>query len=304
MKTPEFLVLGAPKCGTSSLYEYIKEHPQIFLPVKKELHFFSRNTISKYINGPGDNANLQKICSSLEDYMSFFEKADKDKIIVEVSTSYFFKADEYLNEMRSVLPSLRKIVVVLRNPVKRMYSNYMHQVRNEKEALTFSEALEAEEERKKNMWGTFWWYKTQSYYFHSLQLFSNAYGKDNLLIVTQEEMDADTPALLKKIFTFFGVNNEFVPANLSIRYNKGGKYKKNALLKWLIKPSVFRRIISKIVPGLLMTRLKRTRDNYIGKQTIDTKKTSKENLTIYNDFFEEDLKNVKQEFNINLAQDL
>ncbi len=303
MKIPEILILGAPKCGTSSLYEYLKEHPQIFLPLRKELHFFSRHTISKYINGPGDNINLQKICFSFEDYTSFFEAADENKIIAEVSTSYFFKADEYLDEIKTALPSLRKIIIVLRNPVKRMYSNYMHQVRIEKELLSFSEALEAEDERKKNMWGTFWWYKTQSYYFQSLQTLAEAFGKNKLLIVTQEEMDANTPSLLKKIFTFLEVDNTFVPANLSIRYNKGGKYKKNALLTWLMKPSAFRKIIGFIIPKIFMKKLKRIRDSYIEKKTVSVKKISNEMVESYNDFFTDDIRKIKQEFNINLAED-
>ena len=144
---PNFYVVGAPKCGTTSLYRYLSEHPQIFLPKKKELHFFSRPELDRYSKGTGDRQVLQSLPRQLHEYESFYNGVSASEIAIgDISPSYFVhlgaaaRIKSYNNEA--------KVIVCLRNPIDKAFSQYMHQVALGKEPLSFYQAIEAEEDRK------------------------------------------------------------------------------------------------------------------------------------------------------------
>jgi hypothetical protein len=134
---PDFVILGAQKCGTTSLYDYLCQHPDVFATRIKELHFFDNNF------GRG-----------LDWYRTYFpraaeiearRKAGRTACTGEASPNYFFHP--YAAErIAATLPHAR-LIVILRNPVDRAYSHYQHQVRYGREPLSFKDALAAEEER-------------------------------------------------------------------------------------------------------------------------------------------------------------
>ena len=78
MKKPNFIIVGFPKCGTTSLHHYLEEHPEIFMPEQKELHFFTSKKLQSLNNGPGDKIVKKTQISSEEKYLSFFDKVENE----------------------------------------------------------------------------------------------------------------------------------------------------------------------------------------------------------------------------------
>ena len=124
-KMPNFLIVGAAKSGTTSLYRYLSQHPDIFMPKWKELSFF--------INAP--HGPLHQVKKPVY-YQRVFSKVQNQSAIGEASTSYLYDTSApelILSQLGSI-----KIIIILRNPVDMSYSLYNHQVRREGEtAMTF-----------------------------------------------------------------------------------------------------------------------------------------------------------------------
>ena len=124
MKKPNFIIAGFPKCGTTSLHHYLSEHPQIFMPNQKELHFFTFEILSKLKNGPRDKIVKKTQIDNSEKYLKFYREVKNEIAIGDASPSYinyptqFAKIKEYLNDP--------KLIIVLRDPINRAYSNYLH----------------------------------------------------------------------------------------------------------------------------------------------------------------------------------
>lgn len=87
VRLPNFLVVGAEKCGTTSLYQYLKQHPDVYLPAKKELHYFAYDDIGKIAGGPGGSDILGSACATREEYESYYKGIGPHLTVGEVSPS-------------------------------------------------------------------------------------------------------------------------------------------------------------------------------------------------------------------------
>ena len=103
MKKPNFIIAGFPKCGTTSLHHYLKEHPQVFMPEQKELHFFTFKILSKLKNGPKDELVKETQINSSEKYLSYFQNVKKEIAIGDASPSYINYPSEFL-KIKKYLP--------------------------------------------------------------------------------------------------------------------------------------------------------------------------------------------------------
>ena len=91
MTLPNFLIIGAAKSGTSSLYMYLKQHPEIFMSTVKEPHFFSFDNESKMTKGPGDP--IHEAITDFNTYQALFDGVTDEKAIGEASTSYLYRPE-------------------------------------------------------------------------------------------------------------------------------------------------------------------------------------------------------------------
>src|SRR3972149_11450918 len=112
MKIPNFFIVGAPKCGTTAMYTYLKQHPEVFMSDLKELHFFGT-----------DHHRINYTPYTKEQYLSFFDGAGDKRRIGEASTSYLY-SERAAVEIKEFNPFAR-IIIMLRNPVDVMYA-YHH----------------------------------------------------------------------------------------------------------------------------------------------------------------------------------
>lgn len=110
---PNFIVIGAPRCGTTSLFEYIRQHPDIYLPSQKELHYFSYVHLRKNCYGPGDDLVLARLPATFFEYQAHYAAVTTESAIGEISPSYLYWSDSserILDELGRI-----KIVIMLRD---------------------------------------------------------------------------------------------------------------------------------------------------------------------------------------------
>jgi hypothetical protein len=199
-RLPNLVVAGAPKCGTTSLYHYLKQHPEVYLPPRKDLHYFTREHLARDTAGPGDTAVLQHLCKDRAAYEAEFAGARGEKVLGDISPSYFDFA-EVAPAMRRELGDAR-VVILLRDPVAKAFSQYMHLVRDGRETLSFYDALQAEADRASRHWSMIWRYVSSSIYAGRLSGYLDAFGADRVRIYLFEEFVAQPQATLIDLWRF------------------------------------------------------------------------------------------------------
>jgi hypothetical protein len=199
---PNFFIAGVPKAGTTSLHEYLRQHPQIFMPDYKEPNYFVRdNGVEKW-----------------EDYLALFKDAGGKKAIGESSAGYCY-CEESPGWIKSVLGDV-KIIIILRNPADRAFSLYGWMVREGYEdAPTFAEALEREPVRLHDpvfraqcpQFFPDYLYFTTGLYFEQVSRYIETFGPDRVKVYLFEEFVKQPVPVCQDAFRFLGVNADFVP---------------------------------------------------------------------------------------------
>lgn len=217
MTLPNFLLIGAAKSGTTAIYTYIKQHPEIFMSTPKELRFFSYP--GSYPEGL-DEKYIHKGVTSLDEYVAHFDDVKDEKAIGEASPMYIYTPDT-AERIKAAIPNV-KLLAILRNPTDRAYSAYMHAIREWNEpAESFREALEKEPERIEAKWGLLWHYTNAGFYFEQLDRYYKIFNRDQIKVVLYDDLVNDPQGLMRDIFEFLGVDPTFIP-DTSARPNVSG----------------------------------------------------------------------------------
>ena len=243
MKKPNFVIMGFPKCGSTALHYYLDAHPEIYMPDQKELHYFTQSNISKLNQGQGDFAAKEGQIKNINSYFSLFKEVKKEKAIGETSPSYVNYPDSF-KKLNNQLEN-PKVIILIRDPIKRAYSNYLHLLREQRETESFNIALDLEEERMRNRYSDFWYYKFNSFYYDKITKAKESFSE--VLVLTQEELNKETQQTLKKVYSFLDVNTKFTPSNINKKYNKGGLYKKNILTNFIFRQGKTKNMFKKAI---------------------------------------------------------
>ncbi len=229
---PNFFIIGAAKSGTTSLYYYLKQHPEIYMsPVKEPKYFFA--SINKFPhNGPGDIEVDKMIIKTWHDYLDLFSGVSREKCIGEASCGYLYYHEHVAPSIKRISPEA-KIIVVLRNPAERAFSAYCHLFREGRETLSFEEALEIEEERKKRNYEFIWFYKDVGFYYPRIKTYLDTLGEESVKICLYDDLKQDPIGFIKGIFRFLGVDEDFVP-DISIRHNVSEIYRSKLFQRFLL----------------------------------------------------------------------
>ncbi len=222
MQLPNFLLVGAGKSATRSLYNYMIQHPDVFMPSLKEPQFFVATEVKN---------RIQKWVDDFHDYKQLFAEADGKKAIGEASVMYLFFYNEAIKNIKKFLGDQIKILIILRNPVDRAYSayNFVH-VNNPDEKYSFEEALEKEDERWNNHSTLFMQYRRMGLYADAVEAYKNNFRQVH--IMWYDEFRKDPAIVLKGAFSFLGINPN-VTVDYTRQWNKGGKKWRNPVLRWL-----------------------------------------------------------------------
>jgi hypothetical protein len=203
---PDFLIIGAAKSGTSSLYDYLVQHPSIFPCIVKEPNYFARY----YDKG----TSWYKGCFSTTMLKYNTEKIKKLKFLTgEASTQYYWYP-HVPKRVKQLLPNV-KLIILLRNPVDRSFSHYQMEVRHGNENLSFEEAIKEEEKRTESEYEkiindeyyfsskyTMQAYIAKSIYIESVKRWTNYFPKEQILFVNSADFYKNTPETMNKIFDF------------------------------------------------------------------------------------------------------
>ena len=237
---PNFILAGAIKSGTTSMYHYLKEHPQIYLPKIKEPKFFTSPAFLKKekLNNKFINSKAFAYIHNLDDYKSLFLNVKNEIAIGEASPQYLPTYETTIPLIIKHLGNI-KIILILRNPVDRAFSAYKHNKRlkphrpllNEK--LSFIDALKIEDVRIKTRdFPLMFFYRTMSMYYNQVKSYKENFSE--VFICKYEELENDPLSLMKKIYAFLEVDNNFKP-NVEIKYNIGRSKNLNTIQKVFFK---------------------------------------------------------------------
>jgi len=243
---PDFLVIGAARSGTTALYNYLKQHPDVFMPSQiKEPNFYCYEGLTLDVKGPGAEFINNSVTQS-EVYEALFEGASDNQIKGEASPLYLYEP-RTPERIASSAPDI-KLIAILRNPIEQAYSHFMYAARLlVEDESDFVKALNLEEERRAKGWQPLFGYSSFPRYGEQFERYFKHFDKSQFLIETYEDFDAAPLPVLERIYEFLGVDRNF-RADISFRPNAGGVPKSQAFQDFLIKPNRITGLIAKVVP--------------------------------------------------------
>ena len=220
MPNPNFFIIGAERSGTTSLWLYLKQHPDIYMSPIKEPQFFSWGEQEWNFFGPGDTRTHEpkSLVKNLVQYQSLFEKVSDEKVIGEASTSYLYSS-RAMERLWRFAPSA-KLIAILRNPVDRAHSAFVkrHYMAGSEPLTDFSEALQEEERRIRNNWYPAYHYKHKGYYYSQLKPYFDLFGQGQILVLLYEDLVRNPRAMLRETLRFLKVDESFLPKEFG-QYN-------------------------------------------------------------------------------------
>jgi Sulfotransferase domain len=190
---PTFIVIGAPKAGTTSLYHYLRSHPDVFMPKRKELEYFSFER------------NWRR---GFEWYLNHFARGGGASAVGEVSPAYstYPSFVGVPQRIASLIPDVR-LVYLVRHPLERMRSHYQQRYISGVERRPIAEAL----------WDPF--YIDCSSYSFQIEQYLEYFPRERLLVVTLDRLSAHGQAAMADVYRFLGVDSDFSSPALQERWN-------------------------------------------------------------------------------------
>ncbi len=248
MTMPNFLIIGAMKSGTTALYYYLEQHPEVYMSPVKEPNFFSSQS----------QENASGAVIHIEAYRHLFRGVSDENAIGEASHSYLYEP-RAAAEIRRYLPEAR-LIAILRNPIDRAYSHFLHMVRSGEEPLDdFAQALR-EEEVRTHKGRTFQDYIGRGLYHDQLKRYYTKFRRDQVKVYLYEDLSNAPVDTLQDAFRFLGVDDSFVP-DVSLKRNVSGYPKHKTVDKLLRKPSPIKDALKIYLPAGLRWRLSKAFDD-------------------------------------------
>jgi hypothetical protein len=240
------LIVGANKCGTTSLHSILSAHPSIFMSPSKEPHFLSWECWNEKAPGPGDEYIYKNlVCKNLEDYRKEFKSAGLKEVIGESSTDTFYYAEKTIPKIQKLLGD-PCILIMLRNPAQRAFSAYKHLWRDGREQESFIKGLELEKMRIEQGFEYMWHYKNGGFYADKTRLFLRHFSR--VKIVFFEDFIQNTQVVVDETLDFLKLQP--VPG---LPYKKAYNTSGDPRIKWLRdlirKPTKARNALKPLVPS-------------------------------------------------------
>lgn len=234
-RMPDFFIVGAPKCGTTAMYDYLRQHPDIFMPFHKEPLFFGSDLTRRYG------------AMSERDYLRLFAAAAPGQRVGEASAWYLFSMRAAV-EIAAASPSAR-IVAMFRDPVDVMYAQHSQLLFSEQEDITdFADALDAEEDRAtgrrlppgpirpENLL-----YSRMVRFADQLERYLDVFGRDRVHVIIHDDLRADQAGEYRRLLEFLDVEPGFAPEFVPSNENKRVRNRRLQRLIWdppLLRPLI------------------------------------------------------------------
>jgi len=281
MNLPNFMCLGASKSGTTTLYDILRQHPDIFVPSFKEPHFFDIPSV--YKNG-------------LEWYQrTYYSGIKEEKLSGDFTPTYLFDSDAP-KRIFDTLGGNIKFIVILRNPVDRAYSHYLHSKRDEHEDLEFIDAIQNEKDRlNKNSYLSYLRnsYIRQGLYSKMLSRYFELFSQEQFLILNfEKDFLENREETIGLILDF--LNLQKVPLKIDISSNKASKARFIWLKKMMKKTGWWRRLLKQIIPSLKVRQIIKNRIQRLNISTfVPVKLSPSQRSVIYKTYFKQDIESLE-----------
>jgi hypothetical protein len=241
----DFFIAGAPKAGTTSLYYYLEEHPEIEMSSKKEPDYFSDTPLQEQGMYYGKNR-----INTLDKYESLF--AQKEGVIYgEGSVSYLFY-ENVAEDIKKYNPNA-KIIIMLRNPIDRAFSHYLMDYRLGLVSDSFEDIIN-KKSKYKNAHLFYQQYIEVSEYAKQIQRYCNVFSTDNLLLIDYEDFKGDVSGIVDLVYDFLKVSTEF-SADVNTKHNTF-TMPKNKGIRFIYSFVILRKILTFIFPKSLVENIK------------------------------------------------
>lgn len=233
MRLPNFFIIGAARAGTSSLYFYLKEHPEVFMCPDKEPQYFGFSGTQR-----ADKAKYPDLAS----YAALFSAAG-DACIVGEATPTYLAIPEAAAAIRNTCPDAR-LLASLRNPIDRAFSYYeMARAKGNERARSFEDWIGNNE----------FWLRGGCYHEHLVR-YRKLFDADRLKIILFDDLANDAAATLRSVHEFLGVAPQLAPASLA-KYNSGGAPR--GLFGGVVYRATTNRALNRAVAPLISPRVRR-----------------------------------------------
>lgn len=263
VQAPDFLLIGAAKSGTTTVFRHLDQHPSIYFPPSQKEPFYHSfgGTKPQYT----DEDFTRQITWKTEDYLGLYRDAPSGSLIGDGSTSYLYTPDQTLASIRALYGSRTsslKVFCMLRNPVDRAYSHYMFLVRNGHENLPFEQAIlpETIATRKKRRWG--FDYLEYGNYYEQIVKFRAAFP--HMKVWLMEDLK-NPQQLMNEIYEFLGVPAQ--PIIASTEANPSGRPKSAFLVNQLRKNSFLKKMVN-LLPKSFKAKSLELRDSAMKKLMV------------------------------------
>jgi len=219
---PDFLVIGAQKCGTTSLYAYLTQHPSVSPAFEKEVRYFNDH----YENGE----NWYKAHFPTNYYKYLMTRRDAARFVTGEGEPSYLPNPIVPQRAFELMPSV-KLIVMLRNPVDRAYSHYQHRFSRGRETRTFEEVVETDKEILKDgfdglptgdyrrLGHLHYSYLPRGFYADQIETWMEVFPKEQFLIIRAEDFFSDTQSIFDEVLAFLGLPKHRLERNE--RHNVG-----------------------------------------------------------------------------------
>ena len=232
MTVPDFFIVGAAKAGTTSVADYLSQHPQLYISPVKEPHYFAKDIhqdeLRPLLKKRLKDINLEAVFQSegkekihrayindREVYERLFSFAKPGQLKGEASPSYLYSTVA-ANEIYRQNPSAR-IIIILREPVSRAFSNYLMDLRIGYATGSFEDALKEDAGSSSTSWGSRSLYRELGLYSEQVKRYFSVFPKEQICVLLYDDLQTDTPGSLRKILQFLDVSDDIRNFDLSKR---------------------------------------------------------------------------------------
>lgn len=255
---PDFFVVGAAKAGTTAVFNWLKDHKEVFLPTIKEPGYFAfAGRRAAPLNGPYDPDYYAQVAVDPSVYSQLYTAA-QDRLSGDVSPIYLI--DQTVAARIAVARPDARIIMILRDPVERAFSQFLHHIRDGLEpAESFEAALEQEAERHRNGWSWGHGYASNGHYAAQIDRYLEVFPREHLLFLEYSQLNSAPDACWEQVCAHLGILHTPLARNDRVNVSSAlaNVTARPTVTRALRHPGVVQRVLKPLLPRGIRGHIRR-----------------------------------------------